>query len=60
MRDLPHGRQFRFDAMADEHRALVDLILTGTDKGIEAGFRKAFAVFLAYVLERFGEKSGTF
>jgi DNA-binding GntR family transcriptional regulator len=55
MRDLPHGKQFRFDAMADEHRALVEVILTGTDEEIEAGFRKAFAVFLTYVLERFGE-----
>jgi DNA-binding GntR family transcriptional regulator len=58
IRDLPHGKQFRFEAMADEHRALVDAIVTGTDEEIAASFRKAFAVWLAYVLERFGETAG--
>lgn len=56
IRDLPHSGKFRFDVMADEHRKMVKLILEGSDRDIEAGFRKAFAGFLDYVLVRFGEK----
>jgi DNA-binding GntR family transcriptional regulator len=57
MRDLPHGKQFRFEDMADEHRRLVNVILTGTDETIEAEFRRAFGVFHDYVLERFGDQT---
>jgi DNA-binding GntR family transcriptional regulator len=56
IRDLPHSEKFRFDIMADEHRKMVRLILEGTEREIEAGFRKAFAGFLEYVLVRFSEK----
>ena len=42
--------------MADEHRKMVKLILEGSDREIEAGFKKAFAGFLEYVLVRFSEK----
>jgi len=55
IRDLPHAAKFRFDLMADEHRKLVKLILEGSEREIEAGFRKAFAGFLEYVLVRFSE-----
>jgi DNA-binding GntR family transcriptional regulator len=57
IRDLPHSDRFRFDGMADEHRKLARLVLEGSDREIEAGFRKAFAGFLEYVLARFGEKA---
>lgn len=56
IRDLPHAAKFRFDLMADEHRRMVRLILEGSDREIEAGFRKIFAGFLGYVLVRFSEK----
>lgn len=56
IRDLPQSGKFRFDLMAEEHRKLVKLVLDGSDREIEAGFRKAFAGFLDYVLVRFGEK----
>ena len=55
IRDLPQAGKFRFDLMADEHRTMVKLILDGTEKEIEAGFRKAFAGFLDYVLARFSD-----
>jgi hypothetical protein len=42
--------------MADEHRKLLKLIFEGTDREIEAGFKKAFAGFLDYVLVRFREQ----
>ena len=56
IRDLPHSAKFRFDVMAEEHRKMVKLILEGSEREIEAGFRKAFAGFLDYVLIRFSEK----
>jgi len=56
IRDLPHAAKFRFDLMAEEHRKMVKLILEGTEREIEAGFRKAFAGFLDYVLVRFREQ----
>ncbi|MBV8878854.1 MAG: GntR family transcriptional regulator [Planctomycetaceae bacterium] len=56
IRDLPHSGKFRFDVMAEEHRKMVRLVLEGSDREIEAGFKKAFAGFLDYVLVRFGEK----
>jgi DNA-binding GntR family transcriptional regulator len=55
IRDLPHAAAFRFDAVLEEHRKMIRLILEGTDREIQAGFRKAFGVFLEYVLSRFGE-----
>jgi DNA-binding GntR family transcriptional regulator len=55
IRDMPHSAAFQFEAMVDEHRRMVKLILHGTDREIEQGFRKAFAGFLEYVLVRFGE-----
>jgi DNA-binding GntR family transcriptional regulator len=55
IRDLPHAGKFRFDLMAEEHRKMVRLILEGTEREIEAGFRKAFGGFLEYVLLRFSE-----
>jgi len=54
--DLPHSDAYRFEAMVDEHRRMVQLILHGTEKEIEAGFRKAFAAFLDYVLARVDRK----
>jgi DNA-binding GntR family transcriptional regulator len=57
IRDLPHAAKFRFDVMAEEHRKMVQLILEGTEREIEAGFKKAFAGFLEYVLARFSETS---
>jgi len=56
IRDLPHSEKFRFDHMAEEHRKLVKLMFEGTEREIDAGFRKAFAGFLEYVLVRFSEK----
>jgi DNA-binding GntR family transcriptional regulator len=55
IRDLPQSGKFRFDLMAEEHRKLVKLILEGSEREIESGFRKAFAGFLDYVLSRFSE-----
>src|SRR5688572_13448095 len=56
IRDLPHSAKFRFDLMAEEHRTMVKLIFEGTNHELEAGFKKAFAGFLEYVLVRFSEK----
>jgi DNA-binding GntR family transcriptional regulator len=56
IRDLPHSEKFRFEVMAEEHRKMVALILDGDEREIEAGFKKAFAGFLDYVLARFGDK----
>lgn len=56
IRDLPQSGKFRFDVMAEEHRKMVKLVLEGSDREIEAGFKKAFAGFLDYVLVRFSEK----
>ncbi len=54
IRDLPRARAFRFDAMAREHRAMARAVLEGSDREVETVFRRAFRVFLDYVLERFG------
>jgi DNA-binding GntR family transcriptional regulator len=58
IRDQPHGRHFRFPEMLEEHRELLRLVLEGSPGEIEAGFRRSFASFLAYVLERFEAPSG--
>jgi DNA-binding GntR family transcriptional regulator len=57
IRDLPQSSRFRFDIMAEEHRKMVKLILEGSERDIESGFKKAFAGFLDYVLVRFSDKS---
>jgi DNA-binding GntR family transcriptional regulator len=54
IRDLPRAAAFRFDAMAREHRKLVQAVLEGSDRDVDAVFRRSFRVFLDYVLERFG------
>jgi len=54
IRDLPRAGAFRFDAMSREHRDLAKAVLEGSDREIEAAFRKSFRAFLDYVLERFG------
>jgi DNA-binding GntR family transcriptional regulator len=55
IRDLPKAGAFPFEAMLAEHRAMVRLALEGTDRDIDAGYRKAFRTFLDDVLLRFGE-----
>ncbi len=55
IRDLPKAAHFRFKAVLEEHRQMVRLILEGNDRDIDAGFKRAFAAFLEYVLERFRE-----
>ena len=57
IRDLPKAGAFPFDPMLAEHRAMVRLALEGSDREIEAGYRKAFRVFLDDVLLRFGEST---
>jgi DNA-binding GntR family transcriptional regulator len=56
IRDLPHSPRFRFDATLEQHRTLLNLIRTGTDEELEAGFREIFCDFLNYVLTRFREQ----
>jgi DNA-binding GntR family transcriptional regulator len=58
IRDSRIAGVYQFDAKVEEHRELLRLILHGTDKQIEAGFREIFARFLSYVLTRFKEEAG--
>lgn len=58
IRDSRIAGVYQFDAKVEEHRELLRLILNGTDKQIEAGFREIFARFLTYVLTRFNEEAG--
>ncbi len=51
--DHARGSTFRFEAVLEEHRRMFRLILEGDDAEIESGFRKAFASFFDYVMERF-------
>jgi DNA-binding GntR family transcriptional regulator len=51
--DLPKAADFRFEAVLEDHRRMVRLILEGTDEEIDRGFRLAFAAFRDYLLERF-------
>lgn len=53
IRDLPRAADFRFDAVLEEHRRMVRLVIEGTEAEIEAGFARSFKAFLDYVLERF-------
>ena len=55
IRDVPRGAAFPFDRITREHRALVRLALEGSEREIEAGYRKAFRAFLDDVLARFAE-----
>lgn len=55
IRDLPKAGDFPFARMLDEHQAMVRLALEGSDREIEAGYRRAFRTFLDDVLLRFGE-----
>lgn len=52
IRDLPAADAYQFDAVVDEHRRMVDLILGGTDAELEEGFRKSFDAFCTYILAR--------
>lgn len=52
IRDLPAADVYRFDAVVDEHRKMVDLILSGSDAALEDGFRKSFDAFCTYILAR--------
>lgn len=53
IRDLPRAADFHFEAVLEEHRRMVRLVLEGTEAEIEAGFSRSFKAFLDYVLERF-------
>jgi len=53
IRDHPHSPNFRFDAMFDEHKTMIQLVIEGSDQEIETGFSHAYDEFLKYVLERF-------
>jgi len=52
IRDLPAADVYRFDAVVDEHRKMVELILSGSDAALEEGFRKSFDAFCTYLLAR--------
>src|SRR5262245_9446307 len=52
IRDLPHAQRFRFAGLAAEHAEMARLVLEGTPAEIDAGYRKLFAGFLSYLLER--------
>ena len=58
IRDLRHPGGYQFDEKVEEHRELLRLILSGTNREIEAGFRELFARFLDHVLTRFEEHPG--
>jgi DNA-binding GntR family transcriptional regulator len=51
--DLPKAADFRFESVLEDHRRMVRLILEGPDAEIDQGFRRAFAAFRDYLLERF-------
>jgi DNA-binding GntR family transcriptional regulator len=53
VRDLPHAGEYRFRPLVREHAEMVRLIVAGSPAEIEAGFRRLFAGFLEYLLERF-------
>ena len=53
IRDLPKATAFPFERMLVEHHAMVRLALEGSEREIEAGYRKAFKTFLDDVLLRF-------
>lgn len=55
IRDVPQSPSFRFEAVVEQHRKMLQLILSGTPEEIEAGFKIVFNEFLEHVLTRFGE-----
>lgn len=55
IRDVPQSPSFRFDAVVEQHRKMLQLVLSGTPEEIEAGFKLVFNEFLEHVLTRFGE-----
>jgi len=55
IRDVPQSPSFPFDAVVEQHRAMLHLVLSGTPEEIEAGFKIVFNEFLEHVLTRFGE-----
>ena len=57
IRDLRNPGSYQFDDKVEEHRELLRLILKGTDREIEAGFRELFARFLNHVLTRLQEEA---
>ena len=57
IRDLRNPGRYQFDEKVAEHRELLRLILDGTDRAIEAGFRDLFSRFLNHVLTRFQEEA---
>lgn len=52
IRDLPAADVYRFEAVVEEHRKMVDVILTGSDAELEERFQKSFEAFCTYVLAR--------
>jgi DNA-binding GntR family transcriptional regulator len=58
IRDLRNPGGYQFEEKVAEHRELLRLILTGTDREIETGFRELFARFLGHVLTRFRSDEG--
>jgi DNA-binding GntR family transcriptional regulator len=55
IRDVPQSPRFRFDAVVEQHRKMLQLVLSGAPEEIEAGFKSVFNEFLEHVLTRFGE-----
>ncbi|HZJ45598.1 MAG TPA: GntR family transcriptional regulator [Pyrinomonadaceae bacterium] len=56
IRDHSNAPDFKFEEMVEEHRRMVNLVLSGSDEEVEVGFKHAYNEFLEYVLQRFGEK----
>jgi DNA-binding GntR family transcriptional regulator len=52
IRDLRNPGGYQFDVKVEEHRELLRLMLKGSNREIEAGFRDLFARFLNNVLTR--------
>jgi len=55
IRDVPQSPSFRFETVVEQHRKMLQLVLSGTPQEIEAGFKIVFNEFLEHVLNRFGE-----
>jgi DNA-binding GntR family transcriptional regulator len=55
IRDVPQSPSFLFDAVVEQHRKMLQLVLSGAPEEIEAGFKIVFNEFLEHVLTRFGE-----
>lgn len=57
IRDLRNPGDYQFKEKVAEHRELLRLILSGTDREIDAGFRELFAGFLDHVLTRLRDRA---